>query len=105
MAPKMEPTSTQERLRAITEGVQKIDLKLGPQKCENGGPQGPPKISKKVKKSVKKGTQNRGLFQEGAPRGPRGAQETILERFLLFLGVQNVVKFDKDSLKHGAQKY
>ena len=46
MAPKIEPKTAQKRLRAITEGVQKIVLKLGPQMDENGDPQGPQNRSK-----------------------------------------------------------
>ena len=45
--PKMEAKSAQERLRGIREGVQKRCLKLGPNMCENVGPQGSPKSVKK----------------------------------------------------------
>ena len=41
MAPKIEPKTAQKHLRAITEGIQKIVLKLGPKIGETGDPQGP----------------------------------------------------------------
>ena len=61
-----------------------------PKMCENGASRVPPKISQKPKKSVKQGFQNRGLFPEGSPRGPRGHLGSfwrwILGHFGNFLG-------------------
>ena len=67
-------------------------------------PQGTPKIEEKTMKSDKKTVPKRGLPPEGSPRGPRGALESILDRFSMILGSELELKLVENRGKKVAGK-
>ena len=67
------------------------------------GSPGVPRIGKQLKKSFKEGCQNIGLFQEEPPRGPRGARDTILERF--WDDLENRHQHEKNGARHGFKSF
>ena len=68
------------------------------------GPQGSPKSAKREGTQTDKGSPNIALFQEGSPRGPRGAPETISERFGVILGSNSEPKLVENNEKKVSQK-
>ena len=68
------------------------------------GPQGSPKSAKREGTQTDKGAPNMALFQEGSPRGPRGAPETISKRFGVILGSNLEPKLVENNEKKVSQK-
>ena len=92
MAPKMEPTSAHKRLRAITEGVQKIVLKLGPNMCENGDPKGSQKYYKIVKIVEERFPKHRHVSRR-FPKRSQGRLGAMLNRFWKAFGFKMEPQF------------
>ena len=90
MAPKMLPKWSQNRLKASTAGVQKIVLKIGRKRCENGAPQGP-QNRWKIHKNRKKRVPKQRHVSRGVPKWSQGRPEVdfgvIFSDFLAFFDV------------------